>query len=130
MFADDTNLFCSNKKHKTVISERKFGTLKNILMVWGNKLSLNEDETRFTLFYRHQDRDNLSLGLPALKINDYEIKWPSLIKFLEILVDEHLGWIDHINFRKQTIKKLRPSVQSKTIFKCQGNEKSLFLPFP
>ena len=33
MFADDTNLFCSNKKHKTVISERKFGTLKNILMV-------------------------------------------------------------------------------------------------
>ena len=129
MFADDTNLFCSNKKNKTVIFESKFGTLKNIWMVWGNKLSLNEDETRFTLFYRPQDRDNLPLGLPVLNINDYEIKWPSLIKFPEILADEHLSWIDHINFRKQTIKKLRSSVQSKTIFKCQGNEKSLFLLF-
>ena len=27
-------------------------------------------------------------------------------------------------------KKLRPSVQSKTIFECQGSEKSLFLLFP
>ena len=32
-----------------------------------NKLSLNEDKTRFRLFHRPQDRDNLPLRMPALK---------------------------------------------------------------
>ena len=39
-----------------------------------NKFSLSEYKTRFTLFHRPQDRDNLPLRLAALKINDYEIK--------------------------------------------------------
>ena len=84
-----------------------------------NKLSLNEDKTRFTLFHGPQDRDNLPLQLPALKINDYEIKRSFSIKFLGILMDEHLSWIDHINTLENKLsKKLRYSVQSKTIFKC------------
>ena len=84
-----------------------------------NKLSLNEDKTRFTLFHRPQDRDNLPLRLPALKINDYEIKRSFSIKFLGILMAEHLSWIDHINTLENKLsKKLRYSVQSKTIFKC------------
>ena len=66
-------------------------------MVLGNKLSLNEDKTTFTLFHRIQDRDNLPLRLPILKINDYDIKRSSSIKFLGVLVDEHLSWTDHIN---------------------------------
>ena len=51
--------------------------------------------------------------------------------FLGILVDEHLSWIDHINtLENKNIKKLKSSVQRKTIVKCQGNKKSLFLHFP
>ena len=70
-----------------------------------NKLSLNEDKTRFTVFHRPQDRDNLPLRLPALKMDDYEIKQPSSIKFLGILVDEHLSWIDHINILENKLSK-------------------------
>ena len=70
-----------------------------------NKLSLNEDKTRFTFFHRPQDRDNLPLRLPALKMDDYEIKQPSSIKFLGILVDEHLSWIDHINILENKLSK-------------------------
>ena len=54
-----------------------------------NELSLNEDKTRFALFHRPQNRDNL--------IYDYKIKQSSSIKFLGILVDEHLSWIENIN---------------------------------
>ena len=54
-----------------------------------NKLSLNEDKTRFILY----------------KINDDEIKQSSLIKFLGILVDEHLSWIDHINTLENKLSK-------------------------
>ena len=70
-----------------------------------HRLSLNEDKTRFTFCHRPQDRDNLPLHLPALKIDNYEIKRPSSIKFLGILVDEHLSWIDHINNSENKLSK-------------------------
>ena len=59
------------------------------------------------LFHRPQDRGNLPLWLPALKINDYEINWSSSIKFVGILVDEHLSWIglDHINTLEKKLSK-------------------------
>ena len=70
-----------------------------------NKLSLNEDKTRFTLFHKLQDRDNLPLQLPVLKINNYEIKRSTSIKFLGVMVDEHLNWKDHINVIENKLSK-------------------------
>ena len=58
-----------------------------------NKLSLNEGKTKFTLFHKLRDKDNLPLQLPNLKINNNEIKRSSSIKFLGVLVDENLTWI-------------------------------------
>ena len=74
MLADDTNLFCSNKEIKPLFlkANLELGRISEWFQV--NKLSLNEDKTRFTLFPRPQDRDNLPLQLPALKIDNYEIK--------------------------------------------------------
>ena len=57
-----------------------------------SKQSLNEDKTRFTLLHKLQDRDNLSLQLPVLKINNNEVKTSSSLKFLGVMVDEHLNW--------------------------------------
>ena len=74
MFADDTNLFCLNKEIKSLFFKANMG-LGNISEWFRvNKLSLNEDKTRFILSHRPHDRDNLPLKLPALKINYYEIK--------------------------------------------------------
>ena len=70
-----------------------------------NKLSLNEDKTRFTLFHVPQNRDNLPLRLPALKINDYKIKRSPSIIFLKFLVDEHLSWIDQIDTLENKLSK-------------------------
>ena len=67
--------------------------------------SLNEDKTRFTFFHRLQDRDKLSLQLPVLKINNYEIKRSSSITFLRIIVVEHLNWKDDINVIENKLSK-------------------------
>ena len=96
MFADDTNLFCSNKEMRLLYLKANLKPGKIPEWFRENKLFLNEDETRFTLFHRPQDRDNLPLRLPALKINDYEIKQSSSIKFTGILLDEHISWTYHI----------------------------------
>ena len=70
-----------------------------------SKQSLNEDKTRFTLLHKLQDRDNLSLQLPVLKINNNEIKTSSSLKFLGVMVDEHLNWRDHINVIENKLSK-------------------------
>ena len=101
MFADDTNLFCSNKEIKPLFLKANLELGKISELFWVNELSLNKYKTRFSLFHRPKDRDNL----PALKINYYETKRSSSIKFLGILVEEHLSWIDHINNLENKLSK-------------------------
>ena len=101
-FADDTNLFCSNKKIRPLFLKANLELRKISEWFRANKLSLNEDKSRFTLFLATLF---LPLRLPALKINDYEIKRSSSIKFLGILVDEHLSWIDHIDTLENKLSK-------------------------
>ena len=124
MFADDTNLFYLNKNIKPLFLKANLELWKISEWFRANKLSLNEDKNRFTLFHRPQDRDNLPLQLSALKIYDYEIKQSSSIKFLGILVDEHLSYIDHINTLENKLSKnlgflykAKPFLNAKTM-KC------------
>ena len=105
MFADDTNLFCKSKTVKTLFLKANIELQKISEWFQANKLSLNEDKTRFTLFHKLQDRDNLPLQLPALKINNYKIERSSSIKFLGVMVDEHLNWKDHINIIENKLSK-------------------------
>ena len=73
-------------------------------MVLSEKL-LNKDKTRFTLFHRSQYRDHLPLRLPDLKVNDYEMKGSSSIKFFRSLVEEHLSGINHITTLENKLSK-------------------------
>ena len=85
--------------------------LKNIELekteIWfqTNKLSLNESKTKFTLFNKSWDKDNLPLKLPLPKINNSEIKRTTSITFLGIMVDENLTWNDHIHILENKISK-------------------------
>ena len=48
MFADDTNLFCSNKKIKPLFLKANLELQKISEWFRANKLSLDEDKTKFT----------------------------------------------------------------------------------
>ena len=103
MFADDTNLFYSRKDIHS-----HFNTVNNELSNishWfnSNKLSLNVDKTKFTLFQKVRQRDNIPLVLPTLKINNTLIKRVDHIKFLGVLFDENLTWKNHINLIENKI---------------------------
>ena len=103
MFADDTNSFCSNREIEPLLLKANLEPGKTSEYIRTNKLSLSEVKTGFTLFHRSQDRDNLPLRLHALKINGYEIKRLSSIKFIRISMD--LSWIDHINTFENKLSK-------------------------
>ena len=105
MFADDTNLFYSHNNIK-ILFKNANGELEKISQWFkANKLSLNEGKTKFPLFHKPRDKDNLPLQLPNLKINNNEIKRSSSIKFLGVLVDENFTWIDHITLVENKLSK-------------------------
>ena len=105
MFADDTNLFISGKDHKNL-----FNIMNNQLELiddWfaANKLSLNVQKTKYTLFCSSLVEDNLPLKLPTLLFGTKEISRSRYTKFLGVLIDENLNW-------KKQIKAIESKISS------------------
>ena len=80
-FADDIHLLFNNVNNGLSNISHWFNS---------NKLSLNADKTKFTLFHKVKQRDNIPVVLPTLKINNSLIKQVDHIKFLGVLFDENL----------------------------------------
>ena len=94
-----------------------------------NKLSLNEKKTKFTLFHKASQKDNLPLRLPKLFINDKQIERAHSIKFLGVVFDEHLSWNENIRVIENKVSKnLGVLYKSKHILDKFGL-KSLFFSF-
>ena len=105
IFADDTNLFYSDNNIRILFKNANDKLEKIWQLFKAIKLPLNEGKTKFTLFHKPHDKDNLPLQLPNLKINNNKIKRSSSIKFLGVLVDENLTWIDHITLVENKLSK-------------------------
>ena len=89
MLVYDTNLFCPGKRTVTLFQTANIELEKIVIWFQANKLSLNESRAKFTLFRKSWDKDNLPLKLPILKINNFEIKRTTSMKFLGIMIDEN-----------------------------------------
>ena len=61
-----------------------------------NKLSLNKNKTKYILFHKAREKDNIPLKFPSLFINDREIKRITSIKSLGVSIDEYLAWKEHV----------------------------------
>ena len=90
MFADDTNPFFSHKNIEELFHTANVELNKVFRWFNANKLSLNKDKTKNTFFNKARDKGNIPLKLPSLFINDKEIKRITSVKYLGVLIDEHL----------------------------------------
>ena len=106
MFADDTNLSCSNKNIETLFqivnSELKLVT------EWflANKLSLNAKKTKYVILHQVTIFDSLPLQLPAMTFNNIEIKRENSVIFLGVIIDENLTWKNHIVLENKISKNI------------------------
>ena len=96
MFADDTNLFISHNNVKEMFKIMNEELEKFNVWFKVNKLSLNADKTKFTLFHKSSQSENLPLKLPNLFMNNTNIERKESLKFLRVLIDETLSWKNHI----------------------------------
>ena len=90
IFPDDTNLFFNHKdiKHLFTVVNNEPVNIKD--WVTANKLSLDVEKTKYSFFHKPSKKDDIPLRLPKLIINSYEIQREESIKFLGVLLDQHL----------------------------------------
>ena len=94
----DTNLFYSHHDIKTLFNTVNKELEKLVVWFTSNKLSLNTlKKTKYTFFHKNSVKDNIPLKLPDLHIFDKNIERTSSIKFLGVMIDEHITWYNHIN---------------------------------
>ena len=67
-----------------------------------NKLSLNEDKTKYMIFHSTQRKMELYNSL-IIKMNNQIIKRVKTFNFLGIILNEHLTWTDHVAHLSQKI---------------------------
>ena len=93
-FADNTNIYYEFKDlaNLTKTVNKKLTLVKKWLDA--NKLSLNIDKTNYIIF--HSSSSNAPSG-SNIKIGKKQIKRVKFVKFLGILLDEHLSWKYHLS---------------------------------
>ena len=93
LFADDTNIIMSHRNLPQLFTILNEELSKLNEWVTANKLKLNFDKTHYVYFKRRKTNTNL----PNLYIGNKEIIRSHTTKFLGIIIDENLGWKEHIN---------------------------------
>jgi hypothetical protein len=92
LFADDTNIYCESDD--LALLTRKVNKELKKVKLWldSNKLALNIEKTNFVLFHSPQKK---LTGDVKLKIGKQDIQKTKYVKFLGVLMDEHLSWKHH-----------------------------------
>jgi len=105
LFADDTSVFITGEKNQTLFDNMNC-ELPN-LSNWfnANFLSLNPNKSNYIIFTGPRNK------LPedpnkSIILNNIAIKRVSNVKFLGVIIDEHLTWKSHINLVKNKAAKM------------------------
>ena len=128
LFADDTNIFCSerNLTDLQLTLNRDLGKL----FVWFsvNKLSLNLSKTNYILFRNRSADTDLNI-----RINTINVTRVQSSKFLGIIIDENLNWKPHIQLVKSKLSKTLSIIyKASKLINYEGMLTlycSLFLPY-
>ena len=110
-FADDTVLVYTGTSERTLNSDINADLKSYLNWLYSNKLKINIDKTKYIVF-KQKNKDVFNMDL---KIKDTLLQQVSEIKYLGLIVDEKLGWYEHINHIKEKIVPMIP-----VLFKCRN----------
>ena len=103
LYADDTCVLLNGKDLNNLI--QSMNTELDLLSTWlkSNKLSLNTHKTFFQLFHRARIKTNNSVNIIVDKCVLNKV---TSIKYLGVIIDHKLNWIEHISYVKnKTFKR-------------------------
>jgi Reverse transcriptase (RNA-dependent DNA polymerase) len=104
LFADDTNLFLSDKNLSVLLSKANLELSKLSTWFIANGLTLNASKTNYILFgskrHRHDDPQDISV-----KLNGNDLLKVDSVKFLGVHVDSELTWKMHTTYIAKKLAK-------------------------
>ena len=93
LFADDTNIFDTNKEPKALINNVNSELHKIMNLLNANKLSLNIDKTHFILF---KTKGKIITNNCKVYMNHQEISVVNSTKVLGVIINNQLNWKNHL----------------------------------
>ena len=93
LFADDSNLFLSGTNPDELINKMNTELIKIVKWLEVNKLSLNLDKTHFMIFRKGKSKVTINNDL---MIKNVKIKQEQHTKFLGVILDQRLTFLNHI----------------------------------
>jgi hypothetical protein len=129
MFADDTNLFLSDKNINNLLSNMNIELAKVTTWFKANKLSLNVKKTKWSLFHSASKKRFIPEILPKLFMDDNEIQRQTVTKFLGVLIDENLSWKNQIENVSNKISKSIGILYRTRVIISKKNLKQLYFAF-
>ena len=106
IFADDTGIFCQSNNMESLVSkvEQIIGQINEWFTA--NKLTLNVSKTSYVIF---RSKRCTNTNLPdTISCGDTQIHRDSKVKYLGIILHEHLNWDEHTNEICNKLKRFFP----------------------
>ena len=100
LYADDTSILLSRSDLQKLVCE--MNTELELISEWfkANKLTLNIDTTYYMVFHRGRRKFKNNI---ELVFNDMKIRETKSIKYLDVIIDSKLNWIDPITYVKNRV---------------------------
>ena len=99
--ADNTTVIVESDSVSDAIALMNLELIKLNIWLQANKLTLNTTKTHYMVFDRgkKQSRNN------SLALNNKSIGYVKFTKFIGVIIDEQLNWLNHISYVKNKISK-------------------------
>lgn len=106
IFADDTGIFCHSTNLESLIEKAEKIIEKISDWFTSNKLTLNIDKTSFIIF---RSKINIINNIPdTIGYGNHKINRETKIKYLGLILEEHLSWDAHTNEALNKQKRFFP----------------------
>ena len=101
LFADDTSVFLEGKSIEEIVPLINIELEKLNVWLTANKLTINVLKSHFMIFHRSRIKKNNY----EIKLNHTSVQQVKFTKFLGIIIDNKLNFINHISYVKSKISK-------------------------
>ena len=108
LYADDTNMFVNSRSAEDAMRIARDSLDAVYKWFCDNRLTLNISKSSFVIYHRKGRRmhgENFSL-----EINNVNLERVKRVKFLGVILDDHLSWEHHVNGVTSRISKLIPLI--------------------
>ena len=103
LFADDT--FCSENNIRVLIEIANQELSQINYWFLENKLSINVEKAKYTLFHKLTDQKNIPWKLPSLQLNGNIIERENSLTFLGVILNKHLTCKKHLQLIENKVSK-------------------------